>query len=178
MELLAQLRREQSENVASYNYNGVTIKNKSLYKGIKYYDLARRLCMLDVLEKHDAALPDSTTGSGKWVDLLGLLAPEADVNALIDDILRGEISDINDVAAILKETHDRYAENKWAWAYNKILDFANLDSLTEEDRDKLIAELKPARQEWLNAIRYDAEREYELGDVDEDTLKSFIGKIK
>lgn len=178
IKVLNQLRSEYGENVASYQYNGITIKNSALQKGIRYYELAIRLCLLDVLEKHEAALPASTTGSGKWVDLLGLLAPEADVNTLIDDIVRGEISDINDVADILNEMHGRYAENKWAWAYNKVLDYAGLDSLTEDDRDRLTAELMPARQEWLNAIRYDAEREYELGDVDEDTLISFIEKIK
>lgn len=175
---LEQLRADAGENAASYNYNGTTIKNKSLQKGIKYYELAIRLCLLDVLEKHEAALPTSTAGSGRWVDMLGLLAPEAEIEILIDDIHRGEISDINDVADILREIHERYEDNKWAWAYNKVLDYAHLDSLSEEDREQLIAQLQPSRQEWLSAIRYDAEREYELGDVDEDDLKSFIAKIK
>lgn len=176
--VLEQLVRDLGENVASYYFNGVTIKNSSLQKGIKYYDLAVRLCLLDILEKHGASLPHSTVGSGKWTDMLGMLAPEAEIESLIDDILRGEISDINDVADILREIHDRYDENKWAWAYNKILNYAHLDSLTEDDRQQLISQLQPSRQEWLSAIRHDAEREYELGDVDEDDLKSFIAKIK
>lgn len=176
--VLEQLRREQGENVAAYQYNGVTIKNSALQKGIKYYELAIRMCLLDVLKNNEALLPASTVGSGKWVDLLGMLAPEAEIETLIDDILRGEISDIKDVADILMEIHRRYDQNKWAWAYNKILDYAHLDSLSEDDRQQIIAQLEPSRQEWLNAIRYDAEREYDLGDVDEDDLKSFIAKIK
>lgn len=176
--ILEQMRSAMGQNVASYQYNGTTIRNKSLQKGIRYYDLAIRLAMLKALEEHEAALPDSTVGAGKWVDLLGMLAPEADIVALVDDIRRGEISDINDVAAVLADIHNAYAEHKWAWAYRLILDYHNLDTLTEDDRDRLIESLRASRQEWLSAIRYDAEREFELGDVEENDLNDFIKKIK
>ena len=176
--ILEQMRSSMGQNVASYQYNGTTIRNKSLQKGIRYYDLAIRLAMLKALEEHEAALPDSTVGAGKWVDLLGMLAPEADIVALVDDIRRGEISDINDVAAVLADIHNAYAEHKWAWAYRLILDYHNLDTLTEDDRDRLIESLRASRQEWLSAVRYDAEREFELGDVEEDDLNDFIKKIK
>lgn len=175
--VLQQLRMDQGENVAAYTYNGTVIRNQSLQRGIKFYDLALKLCLLEVLESHEASLPQSMTGNGEWVDLLGLLAPEADVMSLVDDIRRGELSDINDVAAVLREIYNAYAENKWSWAYRNILDFAQLDSLTESDRQQLIEQLRPSRQEWLSAIRYDAEREFELGDVDEDTLNGFINKL-
>lgn len=176
--ILEQLRDELGQNAASYYYNGTTIRNQSLQKGIRYYDLCIRLAMLKALEEHEASLPSSTAGSGKWVDLLGMLAPEADVLALVEDIRRGEVVEINDVAATLADIHNSYAEHKWAWAYSLILKVYGIDTLTAEDRDRLIAELEASRQEWLAAIRYDAEREYELGDVDEDELKSFIAKIK
>lgn len=177
-EVLEQLRTGAGENAASYLYNGTTIKNNSLQKGLRYYDLAIRLAMLKALEEHEAALPDSTAGAGRWTDLLGLLAPESEIESIVDDIRRGELMDINDVAEALKSIHNAYGEHKWAWAYRLILDYYNLDTLTEDDRDRLKETLAASRQEWLNAIRYDAEREFELGDVAEDDLKSFIAKIK
>ena len=175
---LEQMRNAAGENAASYYYNGTIIRNQSLQKGIRFYDLAIRLAMLKALEEHEAALPDSTVGTGQWVDLLGMLAPEAEVTTILDDIRNGNLTDINDVAVALENIHNAYNEHKWAWAYRIILDYNNLDTLTEQDRQLLIQTLLPARQEWLNAIKYDAEREYELGDVDADTLNSFIAKIK
>lgn len=176
--VLEQLRAESGENVASYYYNGTTIKNKSLQKGLRYYDLAIRLAMLKALEEHEAALPESTVGAGKWTDLLGLLAPESEIETIVDDIRRGELMDINDVAETLKEIHNAYSEHKWAWAYQLIQKYNNLDTITEDDRENLIVTLTTARQEWLSAIKYDAEREYELGDVAEEDLNDFIKKIK
>lgn len=178
IKVLEELKREQGGNLAAYVYNGTTIRNQSLQKGIKFYNLAIRMAMHAALCEHEATLPSSTTGSGAWVDLLGMLAPETDVNNLLDDIKRGEISDINDVNAMLREMHDSYAENKWAWAYRVLLEQNAIETITEEDRENLITSYATARQEWLKAIRYDAEREYELGDVDEDELKSFIAKVK
>jgi hypothetical protein len=34
-----------------------------------------------------------------------------------------------------------------------------------------------AHEEWLNAIRHDAEREYELGDVSEDQISEFLNSV-
>lgn len=176
--VLMQLRQEQGENVAAYQYNGVIIKNSSLQKGIRYYDMAIRMCLAEILQQHEATLPQATTGAGEWTDLLGLLAPTAEVERIIDDVCRGELSDINDIAAELTDLHNAYEEQKWAWAYRVILDYANLDTLTEADRDRIIDEYAGVRQEWLSAIRYDAEREYELGDVSQDMVQGFINKLK
>ena len=35
-----------------------------------------------------------------------------------------------------------------------------------------------ARREWYDMVRRDAEREYELGDVDEATLNGFLAKLE
>lgn len=175
---LERLRREQGENVAAYQYNNTVIKNQALQKGIRYYDLAIRMAIYNALEEHSATLPHSTMGAGEWTDMLGMLAPKAEVESVVDDIRRGELTDISDVAAILEHIHNDYAEHKWAFVYRIILEYKGLDTLTEDDREALAQEFAGARQEWLNAIRYDAEREFELGDVDADMLNDFIGKIK
>ncbi len=175
---LEQLQKEQGENVAAYQYNGTVIKNQSLLKGIRYYDLALRMAMLAALEEHEATLPHSTVGAGEWTDLLGMLAPKAEVDSILDDIRSGELADISDVAAALEHIHNDYAEHKWAAAYRTILDYKGLDSLTEDDRECLLQEFAAARREWLDSVRCDAEREHALGDVEDSTLKDFIGKIK
>lgn len=176
--VLEQLVAEHDDSKDSCCYNGTKIKRSSLEKGIRYYDLAIRMAMLKALEEHDTTLPDSTVGAGKWTDLLGLLAPETEIEALLNEIRNGELTDINDVAACLTDIHSNYAEYKWAWAYGLITEYNSLDTLTTDDREKLIEALTPARQEWINAIRNDAEREFSLGDIAEADFNDFIKKIK
>ena len=175
--MLEQLQREQGQNVASYTYNGVTIRNASLQKGLRYYSLLIRLAMLEALEQHEASLPASTAGAGIWTDLLGMLAPESEISALVSEISQEELNDINDVADVLKDIHNAYAEHKWAWAYRVMQEQYNIDNITDIERTNMINTLMSARNEWLTAIRYDAEKEYQMGDVDEDILHDFIEKI-
>lgn len=175
--ILERLQREQGQSVASYSYNGVVIRNASLQKGLRYYSLAIRLAMLEALEQHEASLPESASGAGEWCDMLGMLAPEAEIAALVNDIRQEELIDINDVAAVLCDIHDAYAEHKWAWVYRVLQEQCNVDNITEQERLNMINTLMSARNEWLTAIRYDAEKEYQMGDVEEDVLHGFIDKI-
>lgn len=177
-QLLERLHQEQGENAASYQYNGVIIRNSSLQRGIHYYDMAVRLCLYDALQHHEACLPESTSGAGEWTDLLGMLAPTDDVERIIDEVRRGELSDIRDLSMELSRLHDEYAEHKWAWAYRVLLQYCQLDIFTEDDRQQLLTEYAAVQQEWLSAIRYDAEREYAMGDVEHDAFNDFISKLK
>ena len=176
-ETLERIMAEQGEELASYIYNGVVIRNESLRKGIKYYSLAIRMAILNALQEHEASLPESTDGAGEWTDLLGLIAPKSAVETLLDEIRSEEITDITDVAGALADIHADYAKHKWAWAYKLVAEYCALDSITEDDREKIIQSLLPARHEWLAAVRHDAEREYSMGDVDDDELSSFLKKI-
>ena len=133
--------------------------------------------MLEALEQHEASLPASTAGAGIWTDLLGMLAPESEISALVSEISQEELNDINDVADVLKDIHNAYAEHKWAWAYRVMQEQYNIDNITDIERTNMINTLMSARNEWLTAIRYDAEKEYQMGDVDEDILHDFIEKI-
>lgn len=175
--VLELLLAEQGEGLASYTYKGVIIKNESLKKGIRCYKLAIRLALLSALENHEASLPESTDGAGEWTDLLGMIAPKSVVEALVEEIRNEVLTDINDVAAVLSDIHNAYAKYKWTWAYKLITDFCSLDSITETDRETLIQSLKESRHEWLAAIKMDAEKEFQMGDVEEDELKGFVKKL-
>ena len=175
--VLELLLAEQGEGLASYTYKGVIIKNESLKKGIRCYKLAIRLALLSALENHEASLPESTDGAGEWTDLLGMIAPKSVVEALVEEIRNEVLTDINDVAAVLSDIHNAYANYKWTWAYKLITDFCSLDSITETDRETLLQSLKESRHEWLAAIKMDAEKEFQMGDVEEDELKGFVKKL-
>lgn len=176
--LLERLRSEQGDTVASYNYNGCVIKSKALIKGIDYYDIAIRLYVGETIKNHIAELPESTIGSGEWIDLAGLLLPESEELQLVDDITNGDVSDIQDVADRFITMFKEYKEYKWSWTYRIIMDYFRLDTLTEADVMRIMSEYDKAKREWLNAIRFDAEKEFRLGDVDENILKDFLDKLK
>lgn len=177
-ELLERLCKEQGDNVASYNYNGCLIKNKSLHKGLKFYELAIRMFMGDVVSRHGSTLPESSIGTGCWTDLSGLLAPVEIVEELCDDLEKEYIDTIVEVEDRLQAMHKAYDEYCWNWTYKVILDYLGIDMLSATDVNRIMAEADAARSEWLNAIRFDAEREFALGDVSEDEISNFLNNLE
>ncbi len=177
-QLLEALRREQGDSVAAYNYGGCLINNRSLINGLRLYDMAIRMYMGMVVEHHDNELPAGTIGTGEWLDLAGLLVPEAEVNLLADDIRSGNLDIVELIEERFTTMHENYDDYLWNWAYGTIVDYLGVDSLTNDDIERIKADASAAHHEWLTAIRYDAEKEHALGDVDDDTLNGFIAKLE
>lgn len=175
---LESLRSEQGDNMASYNYNGCLIKNKSLQKGIKYYDMAIRMFMGEVVSRNGSALPGSSVGTGEWTDLAGLLAPKEVIETLCDGIANGEYNDVHQVERRFEEINAAYGEYRWNWTYRVILDYFGIDMLTDDDINTILSEADAARKEWVSAIRYDAEREFAMGDVAEEELNNFLSNLE
>ncbi len=176
--LLEQLRQEQGEQTASYTYHGCTIKHAWLVKGIQLYDLAVRLYLGEAIQGHFCELPESSMGTGDWTDLGGMLVPEAAVNQLADDIRQGDVDDMQSVEDRLLMLYSKYEDYKWNWTYRMLIDRLGTDTLTEDDMRAVEADSAKARMEWLGAVKRDAEKEFAMGDVDEDTLSNFIGKLE
>lgn len=177
--LLEQLRKEQGENVASYTYNGCTIRNESLQRGIKLYSMAIRLYIYQALcECKEVGLPSTSIGTGEWIDLSGMYLPDTEERQLVNEIKDGNLSDINDIAEKFQEIHQDYATYRWAFTYRVICNICNLEQLTQEDADRIKAQCEPTYTEWLNAIKYDAEKEFQMGDVAEEELNSFLEGIR
>ena len=73
--------------------------------------------------------------------------------------------------------HNNYKEYRWTWAYRLILDYYGLETLTEEDAERIHRDYITARREWIAEIRKDAEKEYTLGDVDIEVLENFLSQL-
>ena len=58
-----------------------------------------------------------------------------------------------------------------------ICDYYGLEMITEEDAKRIHQDYITARRTWISEIRRDAEKEYDLGDVDEEVLKDFLSKL-
>lgn len=179
IQLLEKLQNEQGSSMASYLYNGCNIRNQSLQRGIKYYSMAIRLFIGETMKRHtDGDIPKTSIGSGEWHDLAGLLLPEECEQELTENIKNGNIASYEDLLAEMRGINDHYEDYKWSWAYKTILDFYGIETLGDDDIQRISDDYDNARKEWLNAVKYDAEKEFQLGDVDEGTLNDFISKLQ
>ena len=180
-QILEALRKAGGDNVSSYNYHEYIINASSLRKGIKYYDIALRIYMGAVLKRavKEGFLgkPTSETGLGQWNDLSGLLLPASEEQRLIDEIKSGSIESIKEVLDRFYDINDHYREYQWAWTYKMILDYYGIDELTEAAMQRIREDYVKARRAWIAEIRKDAQKEFAMGDVDQEVFDDFISKL-
>ncbi len=179
--ILEALRQAGGNNVSSYNFQEYIINASSLRKGIKYYDIALRIYMGAVLKRAVKGgflgKPTSSVGEGDWNDLSGLLLPASEEQRLIDDIKNGNIESVKDILNRFKEIDANYREYQWTWTYRMILDYYGLEELTDAAIQRIREDYVKARRAWIAEIRKDAEKEFAMGDVEQDVFDDFISKL-
>ena len=175
--LLLSLREEQGSDAETYTACGCTIRKRWLEQGLSLYDMALRLYLGRAIEGHYCELPESSTGTGEWADLGGLIAPKSEVERLAADIACGDIDELQLVDDRFMAMNAAYAGFKWSFTYRLALDYYRLDTLTDDDMARIRADHAAALAEWKAAVGRDAEREFALGDVDEEVLASFLDSL-
>ena len=179
--ILENLRQAGGNNVSSYNFQEYIINASSLKKGIKYYDIALRIYMGAVLKRAVKGgflgKPSSSIGEGTWNDLSGLLLPATEEQKLIDDIKNGNIESVKDILDRFRDIDAHYREYQWTWTYRLILDYYGLDELTEPAMQRIREDYVRARRAWIAEIRKDAEKEFAMGDVEQEVFDDFISKL-
>ncbi len=158
--------------------DGCTIKYSSAQRGIGYYDMAIRMFLGETMDETCFHLPSSTTGTGEWLDLSGLLAPKSEIEQLTDDILEGVTTDIKSVDQRLHHIHNNYSEYVWNYAYSLALTYYNMDNITEDDIASIVDNGNVAHETWIKRIAADAEKEFAMGDVAEQQLNDFLESLK
>lgn len=179
--ILENLRQASGDNVSSYNYHEYVINASSLRKGIKYYDIALRIYMGAVLKRAHKwgffGKPETEIGLGKWDDLSGLLLPASEEQRLIDEIKDGTLETILEVIDRFHEINDNYRVYQWAWTYRMILEYYGIKEITAEDDARIKKDYIEARRAWIAEIRKDAEKEFEMGDVEREVFESFVNSL-
>ncbi len=179
--ILENLRQASGDNVSSYNYHEYVINASSLRKGIKYYDIALRIYMGAVLKRAHKwgffGKPEIEIGLGKWDDLSGLLLPASEEQRLIDEIKDGTLETIQEVIDRFHEINDNYRVYQWAWTYRMILEYYGIKEITAEDDARIKKDYIEARRAWIAEIRKDAEKEFEMGDVEKEVFESFVNSL-
>ena len=179
--ILENLRQAGGNNVSSYNFQEYIINASSLKKGIKYYDIALRIYMGAVLKRavkeQWLGKPATEIGLGQWNDLSGLLLPASEEERLLNDIKNGTIESIREVLERFNEINEHYREYQWTWTYQLILDYYGLDEINDAAIQRIREDYIKARRAWIAEIRKDAEKEFSMGDVEQDVFDDFISKL-
>ena len=179
--ILENLRQASGDNVSSYNYHEYVINATSLRKGIKYYDIALRIYMGAVLKRAHKwgffGKPQTEVGLGRWDDLSGLLLPVSEERRLIEDIKSGSLETIEEVVNRFREINENYRIYQWAWTYRMILEYYGINEISPEDDARIKRDYIEARRAWIAEIKKDAEKEFEMGDVDREVFESFVNSL-
>ena len=179
--ILENLRQASGDNVSTYNFHEYVINASSLRKGLKYYDIALRIYMGAVLKRavKEGFLgkPKTTVGMGRWLDLSGLLLPESEEKRLANDIVEGNIDNIQQVLSRFDEINEHYSDYRWAWSYQLILDYYQLEELDDTAIEHIRQDYIKARRAWIAEIRKDADKEFAMGDVEEEVYETFIQQL-
>mgnify|MGYP002551000435 FL=1 len=180
--ILESLREVTGDNVSQYLYHEYIIPATSLHKGIKYYDIALRIYMGAVLKrvlKRDPAItpPSTQTGVGDWDDLSGLLLPVSEEDRIIADLKDGTIETIQELISRFEEIDANYREYQWTWTYKMICDYYHISEITLEDANRIHEDYIKARRSWIAEIKKDAEKEYAMGDVEEEVYRNFVNSL-
>jgi len=154
---------------------GVTIRSSSVDNGIKLYEMAVDQflgdCFVNRLEGkffknidelREALSPQTETGTGNWVDLAGLLAPQEALRKMLDDIENGSISSLEQAAETFQSLYDNYSEYEWTFAADLLRQRLNktISSITTDDIAGLIAKWKTAIEKFERLRLADGQKEY------------------
>lgn len=180
--ILENLREVTGDNVSQYLYHEYIIPATSLHKGIKYYDIALRIYMGAVLKrvlKRDPNItpPSTQIGLGDWDDLSGLLLPVSEEERIINDLKDGNIETIQELIERFENIDANYREYQWTWTYKMICDYYGISEITLEDANRIHEDYIKARRSWIAEIKKDAEKEFAMGDVEEEVFRNFVDSL-
>ena len=181
-QILENLREVTGDNVSQYLYHEYIIPATSLHKGIKYYDIALRIYMGAVLKrvlKRDPSItpPSTQIGLGDWDDLSGLLLPISEEERIINDLKGGNIETIQELIERFENIDANYREYQWTWTYKMICDYYGISEITLEDANRIHEDYIKARRSWIAEIKKDAEKEFAMGDVEEEVFRNFVDSL-
>jgi len=165
--------RLAAEKNVEYSYNGCVIKHSSAMQGIQYYDMVIRLFLFEYFSNNKEELEDAR--GGRWLDICGMLAPKSEIDRVLHDIETGAISNLCELKEILRQIDADYNRNSASYARFVVQQLG--DSMFV-DKDRWMEEAEKAHNQWLQMVRLDAEKEYQMGDVEEQQLRSFLKSVK
>jgi hypothetical protein len=174
-DILRTLKTTSGEASDYFTYHSVKIKRDALDRGIRFYQIGIDKflgnCLIhrlngkqftNVQQLRAALKPETDTGTGKWIDLAGMLAPENVVDKILDDIESGTLATLDQVTAAFTTAHESYPAYEWAWAANILQQRLGktIDAITSADVIDMTNKWKSAVVELDNTLQADTKKEF------------------
>jgi len=174
-DILRTLKTTSGEASEYFTYHSVKIKSDALDRGIRFYQigidkflgncLIRRLegkQITNVQQLRTALKPETDTGTGKWIDIAGMFAPENVVAKILDDIESGALGTLDQITAAFTRAHESYPAYEWAWAANVLQQRLGktIDAITSADVIDMTNKWKSAVVELDNTLQADTKKEF------------------
>ncbi|MGQ9615000.1 MAG: DUF4954 family protein [Spirochaetota bacterium] len=190
MELLKNLAENTKEKVL-VTPQGLQIKRLKLKTRLRYYEMAVKVFIGNLLIKRledcknctsfkqlqKKILPESSKGTGPWIDMAGMLAPLETVKELIMEINKAEVNSLEVLSLQLKKIYNDYPSLAWQWCADLISNRLGiaLKDITIEDLAHIIEEWSENCIKLNNMILKDAEKEFDKSSqtsygIDGDTV--------
>ncbi len=175
LELLHNLQPLQTNTSKEVVCNNLHFSSSALLKGIEYYTMAINKflgdCLIEKLRNSKLnSVSDlqkifqsaDSAGTGKWLDIAGLLVPEKCINSLLDDIEAGKLPALENIIERLKKYHSNYSEYRWSWVCEKIQNIMQKQSKLSDTEKvlKIISDWASACKKLNSLILADAEKEF------------------
>lgn len=174
---LEKLRELSGDTVQTYTYKSCKISRNSLLCGIELYDMVIRMFIGNVLKDMKEEDELSDRGTGEWHDQQGLLLPVEEEQSFVYGVRYGSISSVSDLLVLLKDNDSLYNAYLSNYTRSLIATITGVSCLSEQGRAELISQGTEARRQWLDRIKADAEKEFDLGDVDKSVLEKFLSQL-
>lgn len=177
LEVLHTLKKVSGETSEEYTYQSVHIKNRALYKGIKFYSMAIHKFLGNSLIKRlenfsfesdedirQCLKPDMEKGSGEWIDLSGIIAPQKEIEYLIHRIETSEITCVTQIEREFEWLHNNYYRMEWTWAWEVMQTWYNItpETVTAADVIRIVNTWKEAVVLLDQMLYEDARKEFSL----------------
>ncbi len=177
IEVLRTLQQVSGETSEEYSYQSARIKSSSLKKGIQFYTMAihkflgnsiikrlENLTFRNDEEIRRRLRPDWEQGSGEWVDLAGLIAPQKEIARLIQQIENDEIRSITEITATFQQLHRDYYRLEWTWAW-EVMQFwyqVTPETITADAVIRIVESWKKAVVDLDRMLYEDAKKEFSM----------------
>jgi hypothetical protein len=164
---MTRLSEETPKETSQIRYKGVLIKRLLMRGAAKNYRTAVDMYLQGkILERAKAgklALDDGAILSREWADVSGLLVARKRLAQIEDAIESGQIATVADFAAAMRNAHDSYAKDEWAFVRDVFQERTgtSVDDLNAEDLKALETSWKKARASFNKKILADGEKEFD-----------------
>ncbi len=174
-DILLNILSVSGEVATEYSYKEMKIRKKALLRGIELYEMAiwkflgnslitriKSAGGFDNISLFDALKKDSPLGSGKWLDMAGLLCPVNALEKLLSDIENGAISTMEEVKMVINSLHLSYYNYEWSWAYDALehLYGKKIGDFTPDDVIAIVERWKKSVLAIDDMLYHDALKEY------------------